>query len=226
MQRDTSLRHEGFTLVELLIVIGIIGLLLSLLLPALGSARARARSVYCAARLSDVGKAMAVYSINHGYLLPPRGSHFMEPRWPGVVLGDDYQYDENGVPFSDLLVCPSDPLQGNAVETSTLRNSYLVNTHVIWGLDRAHRLGIHPFWLSPSDAVVLGERYPDIFGLYLDESWSPYRPVNSTWDQVDLFRHGPNHRSNHLFLDLHVSNEALRQHKDPALHPWIPHVDP
>ena len=60
----------GFTLVELLVVIGIIALLISILLPTLNQARASASSVVCAANLRQVGQGFSFYSNGNDGLLP------------------------------------------------------------------------------------------------------------------------------------------------------------
>jgi prepilin-type N-terminal cleavage/methylation domain-containing protein len=68
----TSRRSSGgFTLVELLVVIGIIALLISILLPALNKARAAAVTVQCLARMRELGNAAYLYATNNRQTLPP-----------------------------------------------------------------------------------------------------------------------------------------------------------
>ena len=72
--RRSSSRHaDGFTLVELLVVIGIIAVLIAMLLPALNKAKKAAKQAQCASNMKQIATAIIMYANdNKGKLLPIR----------------------------------------------------------------------------------------------------------------------------------------------------------
>jgi len=65
------MRNKAFTLLELLVVIVIIGIGLSLIMPALGKARENARRAMCVSNLRQIGMAMHMYIDDYNFKFPP-----------------------------------------------------------------------------------------------------------------------------------------------------------
>lgn len=98
---DTGGLHRGFTLVELLVVIGILAVLVAILVPALSGARKSAKKTVCGTHLHQMGIATEMYYNEYGCYPPhkwkmPDGTN---DRWPSAVA--EYLRSEK------LQICPS-----------------------------------------------------------------------------------------------------------------------
>lgn len=94
---------KGFTLVELLVVIAIIGILASILLPALAKAQETARRASCVNNLKQMGIILGMYATENRDALPPVDNHESRFMWDATALYPEYLSD------ATIAACPSDP---------------------------------------------------------------------------------------------------------------------
>lgn len=116
--RSTISGHHGFTLVELLVVIGVIAVLISMLLPALNAARRRAGDLRCANNQRQLGVGISMYvSANSGWLpyndryasqmYVPASGHYGIRSWQGQYTGLGLLYGLRYLDSAKVFWCPA-----------------------------------------------------------------------------------------------------------------------
>ena len=220
--------RKAFTLVELLVVIGIIALLTALLLPALNDARERSRQAQCASNLRTLAIGLMVYSQDNHGALPGIATSPQQP-WDWIYWapwqGSPYNVFANG-PLcryigkdESVFRCPSDDALHHTVPIGATEQpqgpylySYMINAFSVGGIaryqcclvtDQAHLSNVH----HPSDKILLLEGNEQTI---IDGVWVP-PPNTGSYDNDLGDRHdrhaGRNNglgRGNAAFADTHV----------------------
>jgi prepilin-type N-terminal cleavage/methylation domain-containing protein len=170
-------RAKAFTLVELLVVVGIIAILIAILLPALSAARRQAATVKCAAALKDIGNAFLMYvQDNKGYL-PASSVQYSNYTIGNIIFNAPGSTDVQGVSINDVArwsnliakyVMKSD---SGVIQTADQMNQQLTRS-VVWGCP-----SFQGFVVASNQNSLKG----DVNRNYLPYAVNRYPTMTSSW---------------------------------------------
>jgi prepilin-type N-terminal cleavage/methylation domain-containing protein/prepilin-type processing-associated H-X9-DG protein len=166
-QRGKPVRHEAFTLIEILVVVAIIALLVAILLPSLAKARAQGRSAQCLSNLHQHVLAMHQYSMDYKGMVPGDAAegevhwvHYAAKTY-GIVKGipKDANPNDLNLPTMELFQCPERnldlpyPFLGyviNALDPDHLLSKSLSD---VW--EPRYTSNIDTTWRNPAEVALI-----------------------------------------------------------------------
>jgi prepilin-type N-terminal cleavage/methylation domain-containing protein/prepilin-type processing-associated H-X9-DG protein len=199
----SRLRSKAFTLVELLVVIGIIAVLIAILMPALSNARAQAKNVQCLSNLRQIGLACTMYmNANKGILPPVRFAATADVAWTPGGFWANFLHEGNFVKGNDttgsnVFMCPASldelernfwdspptriansgyfKFQGSGARVGDLSNDLMTSyaVNATWGGANSR-----PWWVGdPWNPGPTANMYTELFPFVYYQSMDAVRPV-------------------------------------------------
>lgn len=189
-----SPRFSGFTLVELLVVIGIIALLVSILLPALNKATEQARRTQCLSNVRQLGMAAIMYANQFRGRFPLEDRYYSElsgpEGWlcPTVFRGD--MFELMGLPDA-VWNCPSliIPVAPHVNTTHGSMRDYSIpnkfNSYMYLGNGIGTKTSATCFEKDWTRRPIKSSQYRPDMVLFADLVM--YEPSNETWGEIIFY---------------------------------------